>query len=189
MRRLKWAAVGLAATLCVSQASAGWHEFWHRFGLDYARNAAYPEPFNTADKQLVRQHFEITEANGWRLQNTVGDYLFDEHTNTLNRAGQIKINWILKNAPMHRRAVFVLKGDSPLATQQRVAAVQEYLAQTVTDQPLPPVSLTEHEVEGVPGEYMNEVSKKYWETVPPPRLPAASTGGSGSSGGGSGSGS
>lgn len=182
-----WGTLGLAAAACVSQADAGWNEFWSRCKLDYRRNVAYPEPFATADRELTRNYWEQTEANGWRLQNTLGSFLFEDTTNQLNVAGERKIRWILTSAPVHRRQIFVLRGDSQAISAQRLTAVQEYVSQLVGDGNLPPVVLTDHDAPGIPGEYLKGVDDLYWKTQPAPRLPS-STGGAGGGGGGGGAG-
>src|SRR6185295_127500 len=95
---------------------AGDHPHWHRFWLDFHRNNAWPEPFLSADRVAARTPFCIQTDNGWKMQNTIGSYLFDPETQRVNQAGELLVKWIVSQAPAHRRAVFVLKGDSAEAT-------------------------------------------------------------------------
>lgn len=183
-----WGSLGLATVACISPAQAGWNEFWARFKLDTARNTVYPEPFVTADREIVRNYWEQTEANGWRLQNTLGNFLFDETTSQLNTAGERKIRWILSSAPAHRRQIFVLRAENQAQSAQRLAAVQEFVSQIVGDGALPPVVYTDHDAPGIPGEYLNNIDQQYWKTMPAPRLPSAVGGGAGG-GAGAGAGS
>src|SRR5688500_17555213 len=59
MRRMLILGGFAAAVLTVSSAHADWHEFWHRVGVDFHRNNAWPEPFLSADRQVTREYFRI----------------------------------------------------------------------------------------------------------------------------------
>jgi hypothetical protein len=172
----------------VPTASAGerWHEFWHRVKVDFQRNNAWPEPFQTADRGATREPFCIMVNNGWKMQNTIGTFLFNPETQELNTAGEAKVKWVVTQAPIHRRAVFVLVGDTPEDTQRRVLSVQAYISRIVPPGHLPPVMLTDREPEGSSGEYFDAIHRATIQSIPAPRLPAAETGslsGGGSSGG------
>jgi hypothetical protein len=176
---------GLTATLALSAgtAGAGWHEFWARTKVDFHRNNAWPEPFQSADRQLQRQSFLIMENNGWKLENTIGKFLFDAETQQLNRAGELKVKFIVTQAVMHRRAVFVLRGDTAEETAARLESVQLAISRLIPEGPLPPVELTDTEPEGTSGEQIDAVTRAFNASVPAPRLPAAEA--TGPSGGGS----
>ena len=112
MRRVSFtclALVGLTFASSPLQAANGdqWHAFWHRVHTDFHRNNAWPQPFEAADRAAAREPFCIQADNGWKMQNTVGTYLYDAETNRLNTAGELLVKWIVTQAPIHRRAVFV----------------------------------------------------------------------------------
>ena len=187
MRRMLILGGFAAAVLTVTSAHADWHEFWHRVGVDFHRNNAWPEPFVSADRQVTREYFRIQVNNGWRLQNTVGKWFYDEETNALNQAGEIKLRQIVTQSPVHRRTVFVLMGTSPDITAKRVESVQQTLAKILPDGPVPQVLLTDVDLEGGSGEYYDRVNSAYNSSIPAPRLSGDSSGsgsGSGKSGGG-----
>ena len=171
----------------VPAASAGdqWHDFWHRVKVDFHRNNAWPEPFQTADRGAAREPFCIMVNNGWKMQNTIGTFLFNLETQELNTAGEAKVKWVVTQTPINRRAVFVLCGDTPEDTQRRVQSVQAYISRIVAPAPLPPVMLTDREPEGSSGEYFDAIHRATIQSIPAPRLPASQNGGaSGNSGGG-----
>jgi hypothetical protein len=171
--------------LATSTASADWHEFWHRVKVDFHRNNAWPEPFQSADRAVTREPFCIQVNNGWKMQNTIGTYLFNPETQELNRAGELKVKWVVTQAPIHRRAVFVLVGESPEDTRVRVESVQRYVSRLVPDGNLPPVMITYTEPEGASGEYFDAVNRAMMQSIPAPRLPADASITGSSSGGGS----
>jgi hypothetical protein len=171
-------------------AAAGTHgghdhlTFWQRVHLDFHRNNAWPEPFQSADRAVTREYFCIQVNNGWKMQNTIGTFLFNPETQELNRAGELQVKWIVTQAPIHRRAVFVLVGDSPEDTQRRVLSVQNYISRIVPAGHLPPVMITYTQPEGASGENFNALHNAMMQSIPAPRLPAGA--GGSSSGGGTG---
>jgi len=172
-----------ASPVQAQQFRDNWNNFWHRVHTDFHRNNAWPEPFISADRAIVRETFCIQVDNGWKMQNTVGTFLFDENQQ-LNRAGELMVRWIVTQAPAHRRAVFVLKGETAEQTEARVASVNEAVAKYAGGN-VPPVLVTDVEPRGWSGSYVDAMSQQYQSSIPSPRLPAGESGG-GSSGGGTG---
>ena len=164
----------------------GWNQFWNRCHVDFNRNTAWPEPFLTADKYAVRTPWCIQTDNGWKMQNTIGTFLFDRDSQQINEAGDLLVKWILTQAPIHRRAVFVLKGDTAEATNARVRSVQAAVAK-YSSGCVCPVLLTDTEPVGWPASYIDSITQHYDATIPNPRLPARQSSGQGQ-GGGSGTG-
>jgi hypothetical protein len=170
----------------------GWNQFWHRCHVDFHRNNAWPEPFLTADKMAVRAPYCIQTDNGWKMQNTIGTYLFDGETQQVNQAGELLVKWIITQAPVHRRAVFVLRGDTADATTARVQSVQAAVAK-YSGGGVCPVLLTDCEPAGWPASYVDTITQQYSASIPAPRLPARQGGGGvqgngGGQGGGGGGG-
>jgi hypothetical protein len=172
-----------AALMLTASANADWHEFWHRVGVDFHRNNAWPEPFSSADRVIGREYFRLQANNGWRMQNTIGHWFFNDDTNQLNEAGEIKLRQVATQSPVHRRTVFVLMGPTPDVTAKRVESVQQSLAKMLPEGPVPQVLLTDVELEGGSGVYYDKIQSAYNQSIPAPRL---TSGGSGGSGGGSG---
>ncbi|HRX80142.1 MAG: hypothetical protein H6821_01570 [Planctomycetaceae bacterium] len=174
MRRAIFALVFAATAVTTSVTQAGWTEFWEGVHLDWHRMNCWPEPFVHADRDLVRQPLLAMTDNGWRMQNTLSDHLFDVEKNTLTQAGALKVRWIVTQAPPHRRTVFVLRGASPDATLARVEAVQESITQLVPQGARPEVLLTDVIPVGGSGDYFDAVDRALKDSIPPPRLPEAS---------------
>jgi hypothetical protein len=169
--------------------AGGWNQFWHRCQTDFYRNNTWPEPFLTADKMAIRSAYCIQTDNGWKMQNTIGSFLFDSETQRVNQAGELLVKWIVQQAPVHRRAVFVLKGDTAEATSIRVNSVQAAVAK-YADGCVCPVLLTLTEPPGWSAAYIDSITQQFNATIPAPRLPARQTTGNGgaNSGGGTGGG-
>lgn len=159
----------------------------HAFGREWAFNNAWPQPFVMQDRQAVRAPFAIMIDKGWQLQNTLGDYHFDQETQQLTRAGELQLKWILTQTPESRRTIFVLRGHNEDATSVRVDTVQQAVAQLQPRGPLPAVVQTNNVPPASPAEYADDVQQKAIKARPVPTLPAASTSSGGGSSGASGS--
>ena len=76
-------------------------------GISPLQRVAFP--FRCADQMAVRQPLAAMVDNGWRREKTLGNEMFDAEKNTLTKAGYIKANWIVTQAPVQRRTVWVLR--------------------------------------------------------------------------------
>ncbi len=167
------AALAMAAGQLQAQHHSGWDSFWHRTGVDYHRMNAFPEPFVYADRAAAREPFRIMVANGWQMQNTLGNQYFHSETQQLTRAGELKVRWIATQAPQQYRTVYVLRGSNLEATSVRVDSVQQAVARVVTSGPLPPVVETDTSLYGRPGQYVDDTYRKAQASQPAPVLPTA----------------
>jgi hypothetical protein len=169
------------ALTCQGVAKADWWvEFRERVKLDFHRNNCWPNPFDTADRQLTRSYMAIMADNGWQLQNTLGEYHFDEETNELNSAGAAKLTWILTRTPLHRRTVFIHRTLADNSTKTRLDSVQQMVARIVPKGDLPEVLLSDTPPAVSPGYYSDAISRSLRENIPKPVLQGAKP----SSGGG-----
>lgn len=165
-----------------TQANCEEPSMWHYI---YYRNTRWPEPFRAQDTMAVLQMFEAQRNNGWKLQNTIGQAMFDARTCQLTDAGEAHIRWILTQAPLDRRSVFVFQADDQATTAKRVEAVQLVISKMIPVGQLPPVYLTDRDAPTSPGSYQTTLQRALSNSIPSPRL--TSQGSSGSSGSGSGS--
>jgi hypothetical protein len=154
-------------------AMAGWHEFWHGAKTDYRRTTEWPYPFKCADQMAVRAPFEIMKDNGWRRENTLGHEMFTFENNELTSAGVHKVKWIVTQAPIHRRTVWVLRADSEESTTARVDQVQQLVQNILPEGALPEVLVSDRPPGGISGQYLDAIDRSMRSSVPPPRLPSA----------------
>jgi hypothetical protein len=136
----------------------------------YARNNTWPQPFRAADAQSVIAPFELMRSNGWRENNTLGSPLFDRE-NGLSKAGSLKIQWIVTQAPPSQRVIYVKSGPSQEVTAARVESVELAVSELVPTGPLPQILVTEHEPPTSSGSYQTLVHRALIRSTPNPRLP------------------
>ena len=177
---------GLALTITLQTGTARadwdnmkarWHSFWDRVHVDWHRNNAWPEPFNHIDDKATRTPLAIMADNGWKLQNTIPNQLFDPETQELTRAGELKVRWILTQMPVHRRSVYVLRGESPEITETRLNSVEKTAESVLGEPGLAMIAVTEIVPRGGSGDYFERVNRGYENSVPAPRLPDMQGGG------------
>ncbi len=154
-----------------------WNHFWHNVHVGYARNNAWPDPFNEIDAEQVIRPFEIMKANGWRMHNTIGHDFFRNGDGALLAAGHRRVHWIATQAPQARRAVHVLRGSSPAETEARVAAIHSSLADINFQGPRPQVLVTDILPSTSSGAIATKLHRERIENLPAPRLPSTSASG------------
>lgn len=173
-------------TVAAGSAQAGWlkrvAKAWH---TEFRRSLVWPEPFLQQDREAVWAPLTTMVYNGWRDQNTLTDEHFKEGTAELNQAGRNKVWHIVSRVPDQFRAVFVLQGESPESTAERIAHVQQVAAELSTEAPPPEVFETQTAPDNWPADYVNAVEGKFIESTPAPRLPEVSGSSSSSSSSGS----
>jgi hypothetical protein len=164
-----WFAGVAVGFLSTSVSMAQWSEKKHAAGIDYARNNSWPQPFRGADANSVVAPFEVMRNNGWREHNTVGSALFSTQ-HCLSEAGQLKVQWIVLQAPQSQRVVYVKSGRTSEETAARVESVQLAVSQLIPTGPLPQILVTEIEPTPSSGAYQTLVHRALVKTTPTPRL-------------------
>jgi hypothetical protein len=160
-----------------AQCGACWQAFWQSVARDWRRNNCWPEAFLGPDRQAVRSPFVIMVKNGWRRQNLVADHHFEEGTATLNQSGELKVRWVMTQAPRQHRTIYVRQARTPDDTAARIAAVTEFATQFAEEGQSPTVVETNVDPSGWPAARVDMIDRKWHDSTPEPRLPEADSGG------------
>ena len=131
----------------------------------------------------MRAPFALIVASGWERQNLLIDQYFEENGTRLTEAGKVRIRWILFEAPVEHRIIYVHRSIEPEETASRVLIAQPTASQVLHGQPLPPIIESNASMEGWPAERVDIINKKFLQSIPAPVLPSNGAGGGGSSGG------
>lgn len=150
---------------------ASWHQFWAGVDRDFHRNNAWPHPFVQPDRMAVRSVLAVQANNGWRMQTMVADHHFDNQTQQLTKAGEAKVRWILTQAPVQRRTVFVKTGRTREDTSVRVDSIQQFAVQVLPEGQLPAVEETNLQPKGWPADRINKTYVDFGKAAIPPVLP------------------
>lgn len=138
--------------------------------VDFMRNNAWPQPFRSMDATAVTLPFEAQKNNGWRQFNTIGSAFFTADC-ALTDAGKQKVAVTLSKTPSNRRALFVLKGESPSETNARVEAVQLAVSEMIPVGPLPEIFVTDRDNMSTSGEQQTIINQGMYRMMPAPVLP------------------
>jgi hypothetical protein len=185
---LRWGTGLLVAWTILTAATpakAQWFEtFCEKVKRDYHRNQCWPEPFLQADRAATIAPFGVMVANGWRRQNLISDYHFDEEKHQLSLAGETKLRFILTQMPPSRRTIFVQQGLTQEETALRMNAVNNAAVKILPPGVMPNVVESDLPNDGWPADDVDAVARRFNATRPDPRLQAVQSNGD-SGGGGS----
>jgi hypothetical protein len=141
-------------------------QFCHRYHAAHY----WPYPHICDDRQYVRNFSELQCSNGWMEGTTLFDYHFEEDELTLNHSGENHLRWILVHAPVHRRAVWVQASFNREISDDRLAAVQDRVAELVGEGEIPPVMLRITSAAGRPAEEIDLIRRAELNSTPEPRI-------------------
>jgi len=137
---------------------------------DVKARQQWPDPYPACDKATVWSPLRTMSTNGWRRQNMLGEFHFDQVTGQLNEAGRLKVRWILTECPRQHRLIYVHIGKDSAETHARLAAVQAYAVESAP-QDVPPILVSTIADEGWPADQIEQIGRKYREKMPDPQLP------------------
>jgi hypothetical protein len=180
MRRILIAAGAVVVLSVASQARAVWvDQTAHYIKHGYHVNTMWPWPYVCPDRIAVREPFCAMVNNGWRRQNLLGAHHFNPETNQLTTAGELRVRWIMTQAPPDRRNIFIERSVDSSVTATRMAAARDYASQVSIDGRPPQVTETYLMAEGRPAAVVDATNLKFQESTPPPVLPAVTATNSG----------
>ena len=175
MRRKLIVAVALLAGAGTAQSvpAVFFDDAAHYVKRGYRENQQWPWPYQCPDRIAVREPFCIMVNNGWRRQNMLGPHHFNPNTNQLTTAGELRVQWIMTQAPPERRGIFVERTLDADANSKRLATVRDYATKVSIDGRMPLVEETYLVAEGRPAAMVDATNVKFMQSMPVPVLPAA----------------
>ncbi len=163
---------GVACNSCnACGQGAAVHAVVEMLKTGYHRNMCWPKPFIYPDRQRAMAPFAVMTNNGWRRQNLLGKHHFRPDGSSLNVAGQLKVQWVLTQAPVHRRSIYVVRDMDSEISLNRLATVRKYAAQLLPADVEADVRDTHLIAEGRPAALVDAINVRFAESMPPPVLP------------------
>ena len=147
----------------------------------YYVNKQWPWPYVCPDRIAVREPFCIMVNNGWRRENLLGAHHFNPDTNQLTSAGQLRVQWIMTQAPPDHRNIYVERALESNVNAQRMVSVRDYATKVSIDGREPQIAQTTIQFEGRPAAVVDMTNTKFLQAMPAPVLPAAQSASSSSS--------
>jgi len=138
---------------------------------NFYMNHQWPWPYVCPDRLAVREPFCIMISNGWRRQNLLGEQHFNPETNQLTRAGELRVQWIMTQAPPDRRGIFIERTLNTDANTKRLEVVRDFATKVSTDGRMPQVEDTYLMSEGRPAAMVDATNVSFMKSMPAPVLP------------------
>jgi hypothetical protein len=168
-------AVLMAFGCLVTSAQAVWvDDGAHYVKRGYRQNQLWPWPYVCADRIAVREPFCMMINNGWRRQNLLGPHHFTANGDKLTSAGELRVRWIMTQAPAQHRTIFIERDFDPSVTAQRLATTRDYATQVTPEGQLAQIVESYLISEGRPAAVVDATNVRFYESLPPPALPASS---------------
>lgn len=174
MARILCLAVAITLSVIAPKAAiAG--DFFQQVNRGYHQNRCWYRPYIYPDRDAVAAPFAIMINNGWRRQNLLGDHHFEADNSRLTTAGALKVNWILTQAPVNRRSIFVQQTWEQEKSAMRLQVVQLAASKLLPMGEVADVRSTNLQIEGRSADIVDVVNTRFRESMPVPILPAATS--------------
>jgi hypothetical protein len=111
---------------CLHHLHQGLETYKADHRLNRARNSAWPLPFSCWDREHYYAIFNQQYAIGNQVAHTLTSEYFHPESNELNRAGELRVAWIMQNAPQADKQIFLYEDETGPTMDQRIASVREF---------------------------------------------------------------
>ncbi len=156
----------------VAATQGNWlSDVYYGMARDFKRRNCWPKPFNCPDRDLARDPFVKMVENGWRIQNMLSDHHFIDSSGELTVVGRNKVVWIVTEAPVQHRKLYVHRAGTAEETLNRVDHVQQLVAQLLPEGPLPPITETNVSPPSWPADRVGMINQKMRNSEEGPRIP------------------
>lgn len=173
-------ALPLAAQTCGSDCYGAYQQpsFGHECKQDYLQNAMWPSQYIAPARRSVYAPFATMVQNGWRRQNLIGTRYFDKETGNLTEAGQLKTHWVLTQAPISRRQLFIEQDYDAEKMGHQTESLRDFAGlvdPTAEEVAITPIPIRDR---GRPAAIVDHNFTGFQENQPIPALPQGRTTGS-----------
>ena len=152
-----------------------WYDHIHHINdVTIARNRAWPQPFQCADRQQYFAFWAPMLQAGVNANSLLSDHHFDKKTGELNASGKTRLRTIAQNHPVGHKAVLIQNTGDQMVNNQRVNYVQQIVNDFYGQENFAQVAISNSypvKGSGLRTENVNQLSA---EGIAPPIIPVAS---------------
>lgn len=141
---------------------------------DFARNQAWPRPFDCADRQLYFAMWDPMLEAGYRCNCVFTSAHFDPESNELNSAGRAKVQSIFQNNPVGQKVALVQNSGNGSVVDARLQNLQTTINRWYGADSFMDVALTEIAPLNFSGQRAEIINQLLIDRTPPPVIPVAS---------------
>lgn len=143
-----------------------------------ARNAAWPKPFQCADRQLYFEFWRPMLQSGINANCLLSDHHFNPQTGELNAGGKSRLRSIAQNNPIGHKAVLIQNTGDQMLNSQRQTYVQQVVNDFYGGTGFSQVAVSNSFPVRGSGQRIENVNRLGAEALAPPVIPVASGTGS-----------
>jgi|SaaInlStandDraft_1057018.scaffolds.fasta_scaffold90819_1 hypothetical protein len=145
----------------------------------------WPYPYDVWSRNSVNNMIDAHQQKGWQDATTVYEYHFDTDSNELTDAGNMHIKWILENAPIQYRTLYLQTSAKAGSNDLRMAAVTQVAGRLTAGEQPPSVVFRNTTAYGRPAQEVDSIRRGELQSQPLPRITYPSSAGPGYGSGGS----
>lgn len=163
---------------CLQGIKNHYHHLSEIHKRDFARNQAWPKPFQCADRQLYFSMWEPMLDRGFRNNCLLTNQHFDTNTNELNQAGIAKIAGIFQNSPRGQKVALVQNLGNKAVVDARLNSLRSTIDQWYGSNAFTEIAAADNFPTQFSGQRVSTLQTLANETTPPPFIPVATGTGS-----------
>lgn len=141
------------------------------YRINRARSSAWPQPFSCWDREHYHAIFNQQFATGNQVAHTLTAEYFDPETNKLNRAGEMKVAWIMQNAPRNDKQIYVHQDGTAPTAERRMASIRAFTGRYYAHLGNATVATSQIRPNQIPAYFQREYLRAYTEEQPAPIIP------------------
>ena len=145
---------------------------------DFARNQAWPMPFNCADRQIYHEIWNPMIERGIRWNCVFTSQHFDPETNQLNSAGKAKVRGIFRNSTLDQKMALVQDSGDSAVVRMRLASLRTVIDKWYGTDTFTEIAQAPEFPGGFAGSRAQSINFQYIEQTPSPTIPVATGTGS-----------
>ena len=145
---------------------------------DFARNQAWPKPFNCADRQLYFSIWDPMVERGYRANCLLTDRHFDADSNELNQVGIAKVAGIFRNSPHAQKVALVQNSGNQAVVDARLNSLRSKIDQWYGSGSFTEVAATDIFPTQFSGSRVHALNTLSFDETPVPAIPVATGTGS-----------
>ncbi len=144
------------------------------YRLNRARASAWPKPFSCWDREHYYAILNQQYATGMAVAHTLTSEYFNSESNKLNRAGELRVAWIMQNAPQADKQIFVYEDQTGPTMDQRMDSIREFTNRYYGHLGNAAIAKSQILPHQIPATYQASYLQAYQEGQPAPIIPIMS---------------
>lgn len=141
------------------------------YHLNRARSSAWPLPFSCWDREHYYSILNQQYATGTQVAHTLTSEYFNSESNELNRAGEMRVAWIMQVAPQSDKQIYVYEDETSPTMDQRMSSIREFTGRYYGHLGNASIAKSQILPHQIPASFQAITLQNYFEGQPDPIIP------------------